>query len=203
MTTFAASRLEANVQVQQVIGRTASRRPLDTLIYRFSFRRVKVDPQSIQVAADEIPLLAQPARVGGPGFTYIRDRRDNPLDAHHGNYFTAQTFLSNSYFASQSNFVRLDATQSGYHSFGKRHYVLARSTRYGAEKTYGSLDLSTIPLPERLFAGGATSHRGFAINQAGPRDTQTGYPLGGAGAFVNSIELRDTPRRPACHRHGA
>jgi outer membrane protein assembly factor BamA len=193
VTTFASSRLEGNVQVQQIFGRTSSRRPLDTLIYRFAFRRVKVDPQSIQVAADEIPLLSQPARVGGPGLTYIRDRRDSPLDAHHGYYFTLQSFLSSSLFGSQSDFMRFDATHSSYYSFGKRRWVLARSTRYGSEIVYGNLGERTIPLPERLFAGGATSHRGFAINQAGPRDTQTGYPLGGSGAFVNSTELRTPP----------
>jgi outer membrane protein insertion porin family len=193
VTTFASSRLEFDTQVQQVIGRTASRRPLDTMIYRFSYRRVKVDPQSIQVAADEIPLLSEPARVGGPGVTFIRDRRDNPLDAHHGSYFTAQAFLASSQFASESDFMRVDATQSSYYSFGKRHYVLARETRYGAEASFGTLDLRTVPLPERLFAGGATSHRGFPINQAGPRDTQTGYPLGGGGALVNTVELRTPP----------
>ena len=35
-----------------------------------------------------------------------------------------------------------------------------------------------VPLPERFFAGGASSHRGFPENQAGPRDTLTGFPLG-------------------------
>ena len=190
VTTFASSRLEANVQVQQVFDRTASRRPLDTLIYRFAFRRVSVNPASIQVAADEIPLLSQPARVGGPGLTYIRDRRDSPLDAHRGYYFTIQSFLSSSIFGSQADFARFDATHSSYYSFGKRRWVLARSTRYGSEVVYGGLGFRTVPLPERLFAGGATSHRGFAINQAGPRDNQTGYPLGGSGAFVNSTELR-------------
>ena len=50
-----------------------------------------------------------------------------------------------------------------------------------------------IPLPERLYAGGATSHRGFPINSAGPRDPQTGYPVGGAGVFVNTLELRTPP----------
>ena len=193
VTTFASSRLEFDAQIQQVLDRAATRRPLDTMLYRFSYRRVKVDPQSIQVAADEIPLLSEPARVGGPGVTYIRDRRDSPLDAHHGNYFTAQTFLSASQFASESDFMRVDATQSSYYSFGKRRYVLARETRYGAEASYGNLDYRTVPLPERLFAGGSTSHRGFAINQAGPRDTQTGYPLGGGGALVNTIELRTPP----------
>ena len=47
-----------------------------------------------------------------------------------------------------------------------------------------------MPLPERLYAGGATSHRGFGINDAGPRDLQTGYPVGGNAVFVNSTELR-------------
>jgi outer membrane protein insertion porin family len=50
-----------------------------------------------------------------------------------------------------------------------------------------------VPLPERLYAGGATSHRGFGINAAGPRDLQTGYPVGGSAAFVNTFELRMPP----------
>ncbi|MGH9520770.1 MAG: BamA/TamA family outer membrane protein, partial [Terriglobales bacterium] len=50
-----------------------------------------------------------------------------------------------------------------------------------------------IPLPERIFSGGATSHRGFAINAAGPRDAWTGFPIGGAGALINSTELRLPP----------
>ena len=50
-----------------------------------------------------------------------------------------------------------------------------------------------VPLPERLYAGGATSHRGFGINDAGPRDLTTGYPVGGTAVFVNSFELRLPP----------
>ena len=50
-----------------------------------------------------------------------------------------------------------------------------------------------VPLPERLYAGGANSHRGFGINGAGPRDLQTGFPVGGKAAFVNSLELRLPP----------
>ena len=52
---------------------------------------------------------------------------------------------------------------------------------------------NAVPLPERLYAGGATSHRGFPINGAGPRDLQTGYPVGGSAAFVNRLELRMPP----------
>jgi outer membrane protein assembly factor BamA len=35
--------------------------------------------------------------------------------------------------------------------------------------------------------------RGFSINAAGPRDGETGFPIGGAGALINSTELRLPP----------
>ena len=56
---------------------------------------------------------------------------------------------------------------------------------------YGSS--SIIPLPERFFAGGSNSLRGFAINQAGPRDLATGSPLGGNAMIINNFELRLPP----------
>jgi outer membrane protein insertion porin family len=78
-------------------------------------------------------------------------------------------------------------------SFDKGRYVLARNTRYGQERAFGTPGTELIPLPERLYAGGPTSLRGFSINAAGPRDPETGYPIGGAGALINSTELRLPP----------
>ena len=49
--------------------------------------------------------------------------------------------------------------------------------------------ISVIPLPEVFFAGGGNSHRGFGLNQAGPRDPDSGFPVGGSAVFVNSEEL--------------
>ena len=103
---------------------------------------------------------------------------------------------------------------SSYYSFGNKKYVLARNTRVGFENTFGSTSgtgetigvvncagqlfftnatCNLVPLPERMYAGGATSHRGFGINGAGPRDLTTGYPVGGSGVVVNSVELRMPP----------
>ncbi len=166
-----------------------------TLIYSFSYRRVVVNSSTLQVSLSEIPLLAQPVRVGGPGITFIRDTRDVALDAHHGTFNTAEVFLSAGIFGSQANFARVDLTNSSYYPFGRDQWVIARQTRYGQERSYGNGDAQLIPLPERLYAGGATSHRGFPINAAGPRDPQTGYPVGGYGVFVNTLELR-TPAPP-------
>ncbi len=184
VTTFAASSLFATARVTEHVTKPT------TLIYSWSYRDVKVNPNSIQVSLALIPLLSQPARVGGPGLTYIRDTRDDALDAHHGTFNTVSLFLSNSKFGAQANFSRIDITNSSYYDLGKRHWVVARETRYGQERAFGEGNQLLIPLPERLYAGGATSHRGFAINAAGPRDPETGYPIGGAAAMVNTFEIR-------------
>jgi outer membrane translocation and assembly module TamA len=50
--------------------------------------------------------------------------------------------------------------------------------------------ITIIPLPEQFFAGGGNSHRGFGLNQAGPRDPSSGFPVGGTALFVNNLEVR-------------
>jgi len=202
ITTFQASTLQGDFRVTQKFRRT------DTFIYDFEYRRVSVNPASLEVSANLIPLLSQPVRVGGPGITWFHDtRQPSPLDATKGSYTSLAEFIANSKFGSQTNFNRVDGTNSTYYVFGKRKYVLARNTRIGYEKAFGvnpnvgntvcagpllttNASCDAVPLPERLYAGGATSHRGFSINGAGPRDLQTGYPVGGTAVVVNTTELR-------------
>ncbi len=202
ISTFQSSTLQGDFRITQKVRRT------DTLIYNFQFRRVAVNPATLQVSANLIPQLSQPVRVGGPGITWFHDTRDpSPLDAERGSYTSVQEFLASSKFGSEATFNRVDVTNSTYYTFGKHKYVLARSTRLGFENNFGpnpnvgssscvgdllqlNPSCNAVPLPERLYAGGATSHRGFGINDAGPRDLQTGYPVGGNAVFVNSTELR-------------
>jgi outer membrane protein insertion porin family len=184
ITTYRAAILSAAARLSQRVTKPT------TLIYSFSYRRVSVNANTLQVSLSEIPLLAQPVRVGGPGLTFIRDTRDVPLDAHHGTFNTGEFFGADGKFGSQANFSRVDISNSSYYDFGRDHWVIARQTRYGQERSFGNGDEQLIPLPERLYAGGATSHRGFPINSAGPRDPQTGYPVGGSAVFVNTLELR-------------
>jgi outer membrane protein assembly factor BamA len=189
VTTYAASRLEGTARLTERVNRPT------TLIYQMAFRRVKVDPNSLQIDPAEIPLASASATVGGPGITWIRDtRRPTPLDASGGTYNTVQESWSDSKFGADSNFNKIDATNSSYYPFGNvRRFVFARNTRIAYERSYGSASQELIPLPERIYGGGAQSHRGFAINAAGPRDSETGYPIGGAAAFINNFELRLPP----------
>ena len=194
VVTYSASQLEGSFRLTEKF--TGDHRWLskaNTFVYQFVYRRVKVDQNSIQLPADEIPLLLEAVRVGGPSVNWIRDTRDAPLDAHRGTYSSFQEFISSAIFDSQANFNQLDASNSSYYQFDHDRFVLARNTRYGQERAYGAAVDEQIPLPERLYAGGGNSHRGFGVNSAGPRDPQTGFPIGGAGVFVNSTELRMPP----------
>jgi outer membrane protein insertion porin family len=201
VTTFTSERLEGSVQAQQTINRAS------TMFYRFNYRRVRAS--DIEISQDQIPLLSQPVRVGIPGFSYIRDKRDNPLETTKGNYTTIDGGTASSYFGSQADFGRMLVQNSTYHLFGKnrpadRKFVFARSTRIGIEVPFADTVIAQpgeqipaannlIPLAERFFSGGGNSHRGFGLNQAGPRDPVTGFPLGGAALFINNLELRLPP----------
>ena len=183
--TFTAQRLEGSVQAEEVRSKTL------TVLYRFSYRRVNVDPTTLVIDPNLIPLYSRPARIGMPSITFIYDRRDDPIDAHKGMYTTADFGVAGSFFGSESNFGRVLLQNSSYHQFGAKKYVFARSTRLGIESPFNNSQI--VPLPERFYAGGGNSLRGFSINQAGPRDQLTGFPIGGNALFVNNLELRLPP----------
>lgn len=194
VSTYVASRLEGAFRFTQNFNHPDSwLSRANTFIYEIDFRRVKVSASSLQVYPAEISELSTATRVGGPAFTWIRDTRDVSMDARRGTYTSFQEFLSDRFFGAEAEFNRIDTSNSSYYSFDKGRFVVARNTRYGQIRTFGSGVNGIIPLPERLYAGGAVSLRGFSQNAAGPRDPETGFQIGGAGALTNSTELRLPP----------
>jgi outer membrane protein insertion porin family len=213
VSTFTSQRLEGKIDLRQQLGKVQSNYST-SITYRFDYRRVKASNFAQDFSPAEFNLFSLPARVGGPGFTYIRDKRDNPLESTKGQYFTLDAFGASSYFGSQADYGRALVQDSTYYAFGpaKHKFVLARSTTIGQEQVFhdtrvlppGACQVSNlatsctsgidvIPLPEVFFAGGGNSHRGFGLNQAGPRDPDSGFPIGGTALFVNSEELRLPP----------
>jgi outer membrane protein assembly complex protein YaeT len=183
--TFTAQRLEGSIQADDVVNKTL------TILYRYSYRKVNVDPTTLDIDPALVSLYSKPARIGMPSVTVIYDKRDDPIDAHKGNYTTADFGVAGSFFGSESSFGRVLAQNSSYYQFGAKKYVFARSTRIGIESPFQSSEI--VPLPERFYAGGGNSLRGFSINQAGPRDQETGFPVGGNALFENDTELRLPP----------
>jgi outer membrane protein insertion porin family len=202
VTTFTSQRLEGSVQAEEVLSKASN------ISYRFTYRRVQAT--NLPANLSLVPLLSQPVRVGGPGFTYIRDHRDNALESTKGSYTTVDGGVASGYFGSERDFSRILFQNSTYYAFGKnrpahKKFVFARSTRVGIETPFGNTtlqppgqcpqtgDVRCIPLPELFLSGGGNSHRGFGLNQAGPRDPSTGFPVGGGALFLNNLELRFPP----------
>jgi len=191
VNTFASKRLEGAAQLEQTIGEPR----LNTkMLYRINYRRVQVDPSSFPAGYSEQlkQIYSVPVRIGMPSLTYIRDRRDNAIESHHGTNFTADIGVATKYLGSEAQYGRVLVTHSSYYELFRRRppnkrYVFARSLKIGVQSPYNN---SAVPLPEHFFAGGGNSLRGFAINQAGPRDPDTGGALGGNGLLVNNFELR-------------
>jgi outer membrane protein assembly factor BamA len=178
--TFSSRREEGSIQLGQKLSRA------NTLQYRFTYRKVNVIGQPL-VTPELIPLLSQPVRVGFFSMTFVQDRRDDSLDAHRGIYTSVDVALANAAFGSQTGFGRMIMQNSTYYSLRKA-LVLARTTNFGIIQRYAGLP--DIPLAERFFAGGVTSNRAFPNFQAGPRDLETGFPIGGTAQFFNTVELR-------------
>ena len=187
INTFTSTRFEGGLQLAQKLT------PSSSILYRYFYRRVKAS--DLRIAADEIPLLSQPTLVSGFGITYARDRRDDPGDPTHGNFNTVDASYAARTLGSGADFFRGFFQNSSFHPFG-RAFVFARSVRFGVEETTGTTEELDVPLPERFFAGGGTSLRGFGLNQAGPRDPVTGFPIGGLALLVFNQELRFPMRLP-------
>ncbi len=213
VATFTSQRWEGKIDLRQQIGKQQPNHST-SITYRFDYRRVKASNLAANFSPAEFSLFSLPARVGGPGFTFIRDKRDSPLESTKGQYFTLDAFAASSYFGSQADYGRALAQDSTYYAFGRPNhkFVFARSTSVGLEQVYRGTrvlppgacqiinfvptcptGISVIPLPEVFFSGGGNAHRGFGLNQAGPRDPDSGFPIGGTALFVNSEELRLPP----------
>jgi outer membrane protein insertion porin family len=187
VNTFTSVRYEFAVQLAETLSKSSS------LQYRYFFRRV--DASNLKIEQEEIPLLSQPTLVSGFGVTYARDRRDNLADAKHGSFNTIDASIALKSLGSAASFFRGSLQNSTFTTFG-RAFVFARSVRFGVEQTLPGTHEMDIPLPERFFAGGGTSIRGFSLNQAGPRDPMTGFPIGGGALLAFNQELRFPMRLP-------
>jgi outer membrane protein insertion porin family len=179
--TFVAHRWEGSVQLAQKLARARS------FQYRYTYRHVSIDQNSLKISPELIPLLSQPDRAGLLGFSFIQDHRDDPTNSRRGSLNTVDVGVAWKWFGSETDFTRVLVRNSTYYPIG-RDIVIARSLQFGYIQQLGGL--SPFPLAERFFSGGVSSQRAFPDNQAGPRDLETGFPLGGNALLFHNTELR-------------
>jgi outer membrane protein insertion porin family len=149
---------QASLQIEKYLDRKHTR----TVRARYSFQRTFLSNISIpQLVLPE----DQKVRLSTVSAEYIRDTRDNALDAHHGLYQTMTFGVTPTVLGSSSNFVRF-LGQTAFYVPVQPWLTWANNFRVGFAPPFSG---SRVPLSERFFSGGADSLRGFPMNGAGPQ----------------------------------
>jgi outer membrane protein assembly factor BamA len=146
-----------------------------------------------------VPQADLHTRLSTLAAVWIRDTRDNALDAHTGMYNSVEFDLNPAFLGSNVNFGKLLLQGAVYKKLNG--IVWANSLRLGF---LASTSGSHIPLSQRFFSGGGSTLRGFPLNGAGPQTTVPAcsdpsntdtcslirVPTGGRQLFILNSELR-------------
>lgn len=184
-------------QVSWQLERVLDKKRTKTVRARYSFQRTNLSNITIP---DLVLPEDQRVRLSTFSGEFVRDTRDQPLDAHHGWYQTASFGVTPSALGSSSNFTRFLA-QNAFYLPLRPWLVWANNFRLGLASPFSG---AHVPLSERFFSGGADSLRGFPINGAGPQravsvctnpaDTSTcsliSVPVGGLMLAIFNSEAR-------------
>ena len=184
--TFDAVQVQGGIQMSQRLSKATK------LLVRYTWTNDQILAGTLKIDPLLIPLYSQPSQVGLFGLNWVEDRRDDPSDAHRGIYNSLDFALADRAFGGNRNFGRFLARNSYYKRLFA-NYILASNTEFGMIHPFSTGGIATdeyVPLPERFFGGGDSTMRGFPMNQAGPRDLDTGFPLGGNALFFHTTELR-------------
>jgi outer membrane protein insertion porin family len=161
--------------------------PQLTLIARYAYQDVRVF--DVKVPEDEIDREFRTYTTSGPSFSLVNDTRDNPLDPRGGHFVGADVELSIRALGGDP-FLKGFLQAAKYRRLSGR-LLLAVSGRLGLARAFR--DEPALPLPERFFAGGAYSIRGFDTDKVGPLAPSSEgelLPTGGNALLLGGIELR-------------
>ena len=149
---------------------------------------------------DQLPNQQNLIASIGPALSW--DMRDDPIAPTRGFIVTAEMKYAFPLFAATAHFLRGSFLAAGYHSFFPDS-VLAVAVRFGAIQPWGPCDIIgenpeckpnlMVPIPERLFAGGRTTHRAFGQDALGIVGQTVNTDLvgyGGNGLLLFNVEWR-------------
>lgn len=152
--------------------------PRLSLVGRLVFQ--DTDTYNVEVPCDEVDRQYCNATLTGPSVSLVLDARDDALDPRRG-YFLGVDVLHSAGWLGGDDFVKAFAQASVFRR-AQRRVLFAFSARLGLGRTIGLNEPLLLPLPERFFAGGDYSMRGFAPDSVAPE--------GGNALVLGSAELR-------------
>jgi translocation and assembly module TamA len=114
------------------------------------------------------------------------DRSDDPLDPHRGWRQSLKLQPTLAIGRETLPYLRIQAQTSAYLPLSARTVVAGR---VNVGSIINGASVGDIPAPQRFYAGGGGSVRGFGYQDVGPRFPDN-TPQGGLSLFEGSLELR-------------
>ncbi len=188
--------------------------PVYNVAGRYSLSRTELFDEVF--TEDESPLIDRlfpEVRLSLLSGSFLRNTRDDLLDASRGSAVTVDGDLAMRAIGSEVGFAKMSVQGFLYRRLPTaRRVVVALGARLGAAQGFprqvsrtaadGSTVVETVedlPANRRFFAGGDTTVRGFSLDRLGdffgpddPRNTisQSGFPTGGNGVVIFNGEVR-------------
>lgn len=153
---------------------------LVTLVYKLEEQL----PLDVQPDVEE-ELVPVTERIGSLTPSISLDQRDDPFLTTTGTYFLVRDKISRRFLGGSNDFDRLEADGRYFRSLGSA-IVAAGALRFGYAQAHRG---TTLPVGERFFVGGASTHRGFKEQELGPKGDD-GSSLGGETYLLANVELR-------------
>jgi outer membrane translocation and assembly module TamA len=120
-----------------------------------------------------------PGTISGPSASVVHDTRDDPVDPRRGHFLLNDLLISHRVLG--GNTLVKGFVQAATYQLLTAHTLVALSARLGLARTFGEEQL-LVPKPDRFFAGGDYSLRGFGVDEV--------RPDGGNALILGGVELR-------------
>jgi len=111
----------------------------------------------------------------------VRDTRDNYLDPSRGS--RNSIYLTYAGIGGTNKYIKGEVDSARFFPLGKTTFMLRGRFGYAAG-VWGK----DLPLYERFYTGGIYTIRGLGWGEAGPRDRETGDPIGGTTELIFNAE---------------
>lgn len=185
LTLGAEHREEPGYHLNQAVGRLTLGRSFfrrSNVLLRFRVQRGELSEVKLKKIPENLKTDIRSFEL-----TFIHDTRDNLFNATRGVYTEWSGELGGSFTQKVHGFLRFIGKVKYFYSRSSR-VVFATSMEIGWMEAQGGLP--AISLPERFYAGGPNSARGFEYQRLGPLDEER-TPLGGRFKLVwNVFEIR-------------
>ena len=123
--------------------------------------------------------------ISSLALTLTRDTTDSKYNPMKGHILSATGEDAGGIFGGDKDFYKLSGLADLFFNYEEK-LVIEGKFRIGWADEYDNS--KSVPIYERFFVGGANTVRGYKERSIGPRDSNTGDPIGGEAMLIGNLE---------------